>query len=91
MGTLGRVVEVVEDPDVTPRGAAMLAGLGIGLFGDYRDAVARFAPGTTTIEPQPAATARYEEIYRSAYVPLQDALEGVNHRLAGLTEYGGSR
>ncbi len=88
---LGRVVEVVEDPDVTPRGAAMLAGLGIGLFGDYRDAVARFAPGTTTIEPQPAATARYEEIYRSAYVPLQDALEGVNHRLAGLTEYGGSR
>ncbi|HEY6396563.1 MAG TPA: FGGY family carbohydrate kinase [Solirubrobacteraceae bacterium] len=79
---LGRGLEVVEDPDVTPRGAAMLAGLGIGLFSDYHDAVARFAPRTVAIEPEPRRAALYEKMYHSVYVPVQDSLEAVNHRLA---------
>jgi xylulokinase len=86
---LGREVEVVEDPDVTPRGAAMLAGLGIGLFGDYKDAVATFAPQTVPIEPDPRRAALYEEMYDSVYMPLQTSLEAVNHRLAGMTETEG--
>jgi xylulokinase len=82
---LGRGLEVVEDPDVTPRGAAMLAGLGIGLFSDYHDAVTRFAPRTGPIAPAPRPAALYEDMYHSVYVPVQDSLELVNHHLAGLT------
>ncbi len=86
---LGREVEVVDDPDVTPRGAAMLAGLGIGLFRDYEEAVATFAPQTVPIEPDPRRAALYEQLYESVYVPLQMSLETVNHRLARITEMEG--
>ncbi len=87
---LGRSVEVVDDPDVTPRGAAMLAGIGIGLFSDFADAVARLAPPTKVIEPDPANARLYEDIYDDVYVPLQDSLASVNHRLARLDEIGES-
>lgn len=87
---LGRTVEVVDDPDVTPRGAAMLAGIGIGLFGDFRDAVARFAPPTSVVEPDLANARLYGDIYDDVYVPLQDSLASVNHRLARLAEAGES-
>ena len=82
---LGRAVEVVDDPDVTPRGAAMLAGLGIGLFGDHEEAIATFAPRTVPIEPDARRAALYEQLYESVYLPLQMPLETVNHRLAGIT------
>jgi xylulokinase len=87
---LGRGVEVVEDPDVTPRGAAMLAGLGIGLFNDFGDAVDRFAPPTRAIEPDAGNARLYGELYDDVYVPLQDSLTPVNHRLARLAEIGES-
>ena len=85
---LGREIEAVEDPDVTPRGAAMLAGLGIEVFADYHDAVARFAPTTVTVEPDPDRARLYEQMYHEAYVPLQDSLEAVNHRLAEIAQGG---
>jgi xylulokinase len=87
---LGRSVEVVEDPDVTPRGAAMLAGIGIGLFSDAGDAVNRFAPPTKIIEPDSGNARLYQEIYDEVYVPLQHSLASVNHRLARLAEIGES-
>jgi xylulokinase len=87
--TLGREVEVVDDPDVTPRGAAMLAGLGIGLFRNHEDAIATFAPRTVPIKPDPRRAALYEEVYESVYAPLQMSLAAVNHRLAGITETEG--
>ena len=79
-----------EDPDVTPRGAAMLAGIGIGLFSDAGDAVTRFAPPTKIIEPDSSNARLYEEIYDDVYVPLQQSLASVNHRLAHLAEIGES-
>lgn len=87
---LGRAVEVVEDPDVTPRGAAMLAGIGIGVFDDFADAVARFAPPTKLVQPDAGNARLYEQIYDDVYVPLQDSLAPVNHRLARLAETGES-
>jgi xylulokinase len=83
---LGRSVEVADDPDVTPRGAAMLAGIGIGVFSDAHDAVARFAPPTRVVKPDPANARLYDDVYDNVYVPLQDSLAPVNHRLARLAE-----
>lgn len=87
---LGRAIEAVEDPDVTPRGAAMLAGLGTEVFGDYHEAVARFAPPTVTVEPDADRARLYEQMYREVYVPLQDSLEAINHRLAEIAVQGGA-
>jgi len=83
---LGRAVEVVEDPDVTPRGAAMLAGIGVGAFDDFDVAVARFAPPTRVIEPDPSDVRLYAELYEQVYLPLQDSLAPLNHRLAEIGE-----
>jgi xylulokinase len=83
---LGRSVEVVEDPDVTPRGAAMLAGMGIGVFGDFREAVERFAPTTRKVDPEPATARLYQQVFDDIYTPLLDALAPVNHRLARLAD-----
>lgn len=85
---LGRNIEAVEDPDVTPRGAAMLAALGTDTFADYHEAVARFAPPTVTIEPDVNRARLYEHMYRTAYVPLQDSLQAINHRLAEIAVEG---
>lgn len=68
----------------------MLAGMGIGVFRDYEDAVATFAPQTVSIEPDPRRAALYEQLYESVYVPLQMSLETANHRLAGITETEGT-
>jgi xylulokinase len=73
---------------VTPRGAAMLAGMGVGVFEDFHEAVERFVPATRRVEPQPATARLYEQLYVDIYAPLQDALSPVNHRIARLGEKG---
>ena len=50
-GHPGRELEVVTTPDVTPRGAAMIAGIGVGLFRDFREAADRFAQPSTRCCP----------------------------------------
>jgi xylulokinase len=90
---LGRPIEVTEDADVTPRGAAMLAGVGIGVFDSFEEAAARFVPRSSTIEPDPAAAEVYREIYDDVFRPLGDVLAPTNHaiaaRTAGRAQIGG--
>ncbi len=50
---MGRELEVVTTPDVTPRGAAMIAGIGIGVFRDFREAADRFARPAPRSRPTP--------------------------------------
>jgi xylulokinase len=64
-------------------GAALLAGVGAGVFRDVDDAVARCVTLTTTTAPDDRAVARYDEvyaIYRDMYAILRDSM----HRLAHL-------
>lgn len=65
-------------------GAALLAGVGAGVFRDVDDAVARCVTLTTTIAPDERTVARYDEvyaIYREMYATLRESM----HRLAHLT------
>lgn len=58
-----RPVEVPRVGDAALRGAALLAGIGAGVFADEADALAR-APVTCSVtEPDPARAARYAELY----------------------------
>jgi xylulokinase len=49
--------------DAAVTGVAMLAGLGAGLYRDPDDAVARCVRPDPPVEPDPAATAAYDERY----------------------------
>jgi xylulokinase len=79
---LGRELEVVKTPDVTPRGAAMIAGVGVGLFRDFQDAANRFARPSTKVEPNPELTEFYHGLYRDIYLPILDELAPFHSRLA---------
>jgi xylulokinase len=79
---LGRELEVVTTPDVTPRGAAMVAGIGIGVFRNFQDAAERFARPGTKISPNLELTEFYQNLYRDAYLPLLDKVAPYHSRLA---------
>jgi xylulokinase len=86
---LGRDVEVVSLPDVTPRGAAMIAGIGAGVFADFAAAARAWAPERTTLTPDPARAARYEELYTRVYRPVSRQLSEFHHVLGELTPAAG--
>jgi xylulokinase len=81
---LGRDVEVVSLPDVTPRGAAMIAGIGAGVFADFAAAARAWAPERVTLTPDQGRAARYEELYARVYRPLCDELSKFHHVLGEL-------
>jgi xylulokinase len=81
---LGCPLEVVTTPDVTPRGAAMIAGVGIGVFSDFRDALRQFGGAVTPVSPNRRLTEFYERVYKEVYLPLCDELAPFNARLANL-------
>ena len=77
----GMEVEVSEIQDTSPLGAAMLAGVALGVWRDLDEAAARVKGSTRSYHPNAAVTARYAplfEIYRS----LAPALRPANHALA---------
>ena len=85
---IGRPVEVVDDPDTTARGAAMIAGVGAGVFADFHAAARDMAAPTSVVTPDPAAVSTYDELYQ-VYTHLVDVLAPVSHRLADLSDPSG--
>ena len=62
-------------------GAALIAGIGAGLYTSFEDACSRLPRSTTIIEPDPATNERYAELrtlYRDLYPQLKDGM----HRLS---------
>lgn len=76
----GRAIEVPAVEEASPLGAAILAGIGAGLYQDERDAFQRvYRPGKT-YQPDPKLAPRYAQwfaIYRQLYPALKD----VSHQL----------
>lgn len=76
----GRPVEVPDIEEATPLGAAILAGIGVGVYRDEEEAFERvYRPGAV-YEPDRRLSekyARWFEIYRELY----PAAKTVNHRL----------
>jgi xylulokinase len=83
---LNRMVETTEIQDASPLGAAMLAGIGVGIYTDVRDAYARVRKPLRLWKPDPRAAGRYAELF-PIYRELAPALRNVNHaagKIAGL-------
>ena len=66
----------VPTPGDASFGAALLAGVGTGLFADVKDAVARCLRVDRTIEPDAAAAAKYDGLF-DAYRRIHAALAPV--------------
>jgi autoinducer-2 kinase len=60
---LGVAVKVPVVKESTALGAAICAGLGVGLYADLADAAARIVRFERTVEPQAAVRAAYDEHY----------------------------
>jgi xylulokinase len=81
---IGQPIEVPDVEDASPLGAAMLAGIGVGVYRDEKDAFEHVRKPGRTFEPDAAATAKYAEwfpIYKSLY----PALRPVSHAVSGKT------
>jgi xylulokinase len=76
----GVPVEVPEVEEATPLGAAILAGIGVGLYRDEQDAFERvYKPGKIYF-PNPKLAAQYAGWY-PIYAQLYPALKPVNHQI----------
>jgi xylulokinase len=72
----GRPIEVPAVDEATPLGAAMLAGIGVGLYRDEDDAFERVGKPGKTYRPDPEASAVYARRF-PLYRKLHPALRGV--------------
>ncbi len=78
---LGRSLEVPEIEEATCLGAAMKAGVGIGIYKDEKDAFEHtYRPGVEYL-PDPRNAEEYTQIYREIYLPLYQALKPINHAI----------
>ena len=66
----------VPEPGDASFGAALLAGTGIGLFADAKEAVSKCLKISRRIEPDAAAAAQYERLF-AGYRAIHDALAPV--------------
>lgn len=89
----GRPLELTSLTEGTCLSAAMLGGLGAGVFSNLREARTSMKEGlgkTRVIEPEPAWVEGYEHLYTSAYSRLSPTLGPIHDALAAFRQ-GGSQ
>jgi xylulokinase len=84
--TQDAAMHIVDLEEATALGAAMLAGVGAGIYPDARAAASAIRSKPRTIEPVPADVDRYERLYRDIFEPLFPALRDLNYRIHELAE-----
>ena len=73
--TSGLPVRIPESPDAPSVGSAVLAAHGAGRFATIDEGIDAMVRPGTLIDPDPATTRQYEEIYQQ-YIALYPALNG---------------
>ena len=77
-------IEVPEGAEVAARGVALAAGIGVGVYNDYADAVAKVVLVERVHHPNPETTSAYQARYRE-YVYILEAMREPWNRLAKLS------
>lgn len=78
---LNQPLTVVEITEAVSLGAAMLGGLGAGVYPDVPAALAALDTRHTRVEPNPEHTALYNSYYRQVYRQIYQALRPLNHAI----------
>lgn len=76
----GRLIETPEIEEATPLGAAILAGIGVGLYKNEQDAFEQVYKSGQIYEPNPELVPRYAEWFR-IYQQLYPTLKPISHQL----------
>jgi sugar (pentulose or hexulose) kinase len=73
----GCPLDVLEQREATLLGAALLAGIGSGVYADSQAAAAHLGGCCLErFEPDADRHAAYRQLYSRGYLPLQEALRG---------------
>ena len=83
--TLQLPIEVPDGNEIGARGAALSAGIGVGVYKDHADAVAKAVKIDRRQEPNPAATPFYLERY-TEYKKLLECMQEPWDRLSRLKQ-----
>jgi xylulokinase len=76
----GRPLEISHVEDASPLGAALLAGIGVGLYQDAQDAYDRIEHPSNTLDPDPQRAAQYAR-WLPIYQQLYPATRTINRQL----------
>jgi xylulokinase len=79
----GRTLEVAEVEEAGAQGAAMLAGVGAGVFSDLSQAVSAMEIRTQPVMPVSDWVVRYEQAYQRVYREMYHAVESLHQAIAG--------
>jgi xylulokinase len=78
----GRPVTVVDEPEASALGAALLGGVAAGLWPDLDAALAALDRRDHVVQPQREQVERYDALRTSVFQPLFATLRATNHALA---------
>jgi xylulokinase len=81
---LGRRVALAREAEATSLGAAVLAGVGAGVFGNAREGAKSMARFARTVRPDRSRRKTYSALYEQVYRPLFAAAGPVSERLTRL-------
>lgn len=85
---LNRRLTVAAIEEATTLGAALLGGIGAGVYADAADALRTRECTQTPVSPNPADVPFYDRCYREVYCRLYATLRELNHALARLESAG---
>ncbi len=82
---LGEPIELASEPESTALGAAIVAGVGVGAYGSYEEAVEALVRVQRRVEPRTANKEAYD-FYFEQYVGSYQALRKLMHEVARFEE-----
>ena len=83
---LNQPIHVMSVEESTALGAAVLGGIGAGVYSGVTDAISSLQLSETLIEPNPADVAYYEEQFQTVYKQIYPSLRDINHRTFDLQQ-----
>jgi xylulokinase len=78
----GRDLTIIDEPEATGLGAALLGGIAAGVWPDMDAAQAAIAQPRHIVTPDPAWVARYEELYQTVYRRFYASIAPLSHALS---------
>jgi xylulokinase len=80
----GREIEVVDLPEAAALGAAVLAGVGAGIYPSHAAGAAAVAPSCALARPDPERAGAYRALYEQVWLRLPDLVAPVARALRAL-------
>ncbi len=79
-----QTIEIISIAEETAAGAAILGGLGAGVYANVADALAQLQHKRTLIEPDPALAAYYDRFFKEVFQQMYPSLRPLSHSIYAL-------